>query len=91
MNNSTLVNNTDRIYGEQDPLRKPQQSGYVDTESEWTIWPKLILLMLFTYGLIVALFCLSYRLKLVTAASSCSTLVDRPLSWKAEELSSECS
>jgi hypothetical protein len=61
MNNSTLVNNTDRIYGEKDALAKPARSGdYVDTESELIIWPKLILLMLFTYGLIVALFCLSY-------------------------------
>lgn len=59
MNNSTLVNNTDRIYGEQDPLRRPQPNTFVDTESEWTIWPKLILLMLGTYGLIVGLFALS--------------------------------
>ena len=61
MNNSTLVNNTDRIYGEQDPLKKMQPNVYVDTESEWLIWPKLLLLMLGTYGLIVALYALSYR------------------------------
>lgn len=56
MNNSTLVNNTDRVYGEESPLKKANKNEYVDTESEWTLWPKLILLMLMTYGLIVAFF-----------------------------------
>lgn len=60
MNNSTLVNNTDRVYGEEAPLKKVNRNEYVDTESEWTLWPKLILLMLMTYGLIVAFFELSY-------------------------------
>jgi hypothetical protein len=59
MNNTTLVDNTDRIYGEQEQLKKVQRNEYVEVESEVNIWAKLIGLMLMTYGLIVALYALS--------------------------------
>ena len=59
MNNS-LVNNTDRIYGEKDPLQSANPMGeFVDTESEPVLWLKLIGLILGTYGLIVGFYALS--------------------------------
>jgi hypothetical protein len=59
MYNTTLVDNTDRIYGEQDQLKKVVRNEYMEVESEISIWAKLIGLMVMTYGLIVALYALS--------------------------------
>ncbi len=60
MNNSTLVNNTDRVYGEQDALKRPPaRHEYKDTESECLIWMKILVLLFFTFGLIVAMYVLS--------------------------------
>ena len=63
MNNSSLVENTDRPFGgDQAPI--VNQKEFIDTEPEWSIYLKLTGLILFTYGLIVAFYAMSYQLTL---------------------------
>lgn len=59
INNSTLVNNTDRIYGEQEALKPVNRNEFVDTEPEWSVWLKVVALILLTYGLIAAWYAMS--------------------------------
>lgn len=63
MNNSSLVENTDRVFGDE-KLQKGGQNEFIDTEPEWSVWLKVIGLILFTYGLIVAFYAMSYLFRL---------------------------